>query len=566
MSSSLVEAARSKDINEVQKLLQQNGVDVNAREGRGNTALHLAKDTSIAKLLINAGADPNLKNADGYTPLHMWHVLDQVTWAEFWSDHRKYLELVTLLLEAGASPNIQNNHGYNCLHSLFVNGGMAGLGFEASLIHDFISLLFRFDVDVNMPDFERCTPLHHAVNEPHVRSAEMLIRSGAQIDARDFHGMTPLQYVFHSDNKEMIQLLLQNKADVNTQDLDCRTTLSTAAEVGNEVMVQLLLEDPRTCINLADKNGVTPLHLAAAFKHVDITEMLIRASANLNVRDLLNATPLHYAAYGGTPEIITLLLEAGADDKLIDNAGWLPIQYALSRHYYHTALRFGEEYLVDVAANAKRDVRVTGATVDDVIAQSLPADDIFAMFVPASNVYSKEFDSSIVPHDLVDFLKEKSAGDISGYLRDMYTVAGVGQVPTNMPEVEKMKRSIEEFMSKWAVEIAKIDERFKGNLLRSGSVYEGTKIGDPDEFDYMLCLEELAQICLVTFNEDTKYNEVTIHKNMNETGVYEDFFDGEQLDSETFMRLFILVPRATRFHAPLRVALVAAKNSNFFIG
>ena len=28
----------------------------------------------------------------------------------------------------------------------------------------------------------------------------------------------------------------------------------------------------------------------------------------------------------------------------------------------------------------------------------------------------------------------------------------------------------------------------------------------------------------------------------------------------------ILVPRATRFHAPLRVALVAAKNSNFFIG
>ena len=504
----------------MQKLLQQ--VDVNGGNGEGCTALHVTKGTSMAKLLIDAGANPNLKNQDGRTPLHMW--LEEGIFARNFSDERKYLELVTLLLKARASPNIQDNQGYNALHFLFLMSHTAAeFGIEASLIHKFITLLLRFNVDVNMPDFQRCTPLHHAVREPHACNAEVLIRSGAQIDARDFCGMTPLQLVFDSHNKEMIQLLLQNKADVNTQDLDGRTTLSTAVEVGNEVMVQLLLEDPRTCIDLADKKGVTPLHLAA-FRYVDITEMLIRVSPNLNVRDLRNATPLHYAAYGGKPEIITLLLEAGADDKLIDNAGWRPRQYALSRHYYDTALRFGEEYLVDVT-------------------QSLPADYKFPMLVKASNVYSKEFGSSIVPHDLVEFLKEKSAGNISGYLQDMYTVAGVGQVPPNMAEVENVKQSIEEFMSTLAVEITKVDERFKGNLLRSGSVYEGTKIGDPDEFDYMLCLEELAQICLVTFNEDTKYNEVTIHKNMNETGVYEDFFDDEKLDSENFMKSFANVVR-----------------------
>ena len=537
--SQLPAAVVKLNIDEVQNLLQQDGVEVNARDRHGNTALHLTNNISIVSLLINAGADLNLQNEDGDTPLHRSFVLNQVMFKEFLSDHRKFLELVTVLLEAGASPNIQNKYGYNILHSLFVYGGFAGLCFEASLIYEFIALLLKFNVDVNMPDYERCTPLHHAVEERKVLNAELLMRSGAQIDARDFRGMTSLQHLFQSDDEEMIQLLLQSQAEVNAQDVYGRTTLSTAAEAGNHVMVRLLLEDPRISIDLADKNGITPLHLAAAFKRVDIIEMLIQASADVDAHDYLNSTPLHYAAYGGTPEIVTQLLEAGANDKLADNAGWLPVQYALSRHYYHTALRFGREFLVDVANNAKRGVTVSGASVDNVIAQSLPADDIFTMIVAASNIYSKEFDLSVVPRDLLDFMREKSAGDIPEYLRDMHMVEGVGLVPTDSVEVDRIRQSVEDFMTKWAEEIAKIDKRFKGNLIPSGSVYDGTRVGDPDEFDYMLLLEDLGRMCSVTFDEDTLYNEVVIYKKFNESGVYEDFFDGDQLDSSSVMTKFV---------------------------
>ena len=560
--SQLLAAVVKLNIDEVQNLLQQDGVDVNARDSRGNTALHLTNNISIVSLFINAGADPNLQNEDGDTPLHMSFVLDQVMFKEFLSDHRKFLELVTVLLEAGASPNIQNKHGYNILHSLFVYGGIAGLCFEASLIYEFIALLLKFNVDVNMPDYERCTPLHHAVEERKVLNAELLMRSGAQIDARDFRGMTSLQHLFQSDDEEMIQLLLQSQAEVNAQDVYGRTTLSTATEAGNHVMVRLLLEDPRISIDLADKNGITPLHLAAAFKRVDIIEMLIQASADVDALDYLNGTPLHYAAYGGTPEIVTQLLEAGANDKLADNAGWLPVQYALSRHYYHTALRFGREFLVDVANNAKRDVTVSGASDDDIIAQSLPADDIFTMVVAASNIYSKEFDSSVVPRDLLDFMREKSAGDIPDYLRDMHMVEGVGLVSTDSVEVDRIRQSVEEFMTKWAEEIAKIDKRFKGNLIPSGSVYDGTRVGDPNEFDYMLLLEDLGRMCSVTFDEDTLYNEVVIYKKFNESGVYEDFFDGDQLDSSSVMTKFVnearqaLARLADHTPAPLEIYIV----------
>lgn len=624
---SLHTAVRANNINEVQNLLQKEDIDVNERDVHGNTALHLVKDKATASLLVDAGADPNLQNENGDTPLHTWHGINLEHCVPADSEPRCTLEIISLLLKAGASPNIQNSYGYNALHSLFVHGGIAGLDMDGYFINDLISLFLKFDVDVNMGDFEGCTPLHHAVKEPHVLNATMLITSGAQVDARDYRGMTPLQHIFHSDNTEMAQLLLKYKADINAQDLDGRSTLSTAVEVGNDDMVQFLLQDPCIYVNLADKNKVTPLHLAAAFKRIELTEMLIQASANLNACDALNATPLHYAAYGGTPEIVTLLLEAGADDKLIDNAGWLAVQHALSRHYYHTALQFGEEFLYD-AASSRDLVNVAGNAIEDIIVQILPADDIFNLVVPASKVYPEPFDlSSPVLDDLVEYTKDKSAGTFSSYLKDMCDVPGIGRTSANIPEiintktegndmqlevdekesevgnvgpqldnrkpevgnvepevsivrpeacdveaevgsqtaevhikpevhntvpevgnmnaeVETMKQSIERFMLKWKEKIADIDERFAGTLLHSGSVYEGTKVGDPNEFDYMLCLEKLAQECSVTFDGVIEYDKITVHKNLEEPGIfYSDLFDAEQLESGRVMSAFVDVAK-----------------------
>ncbi|KAL9957839.1 hypothetical protein ACROYT_G034787, partial [Oculina patagonica] len=271
--------------------------------------------------------------------------------------------------------------------------------------------------------------------------------------------------------------------------------------------------------------------------------MLIGASADLNAHDALDATPLHYAAYGGTPEVIALLLESGADDKLTDNADWLPVQYALSRHCYHTALKFGEEYFHDVEKNALCHVTITpGASADDIIVQSLPADDIFTVVAPAFKVYSNAFDY-IGSRDLVQYMNAKSSGNVTGYLHDMCSVPGVGQIPADMAEVENMKRCVEEFMSKWATKIAEIDDRFKGTLFHSGSVYEETKVGDPDEFDYMLCLEGLAQICSITFDKDTQYNEVVVYKSVDESGNFQDLFDEQQLESGKVMSAFVDVAK-----------------------
>lgn len=46
-------------------------IDVNAKDGDGDTPLHHCDDVDTAKILIEAGADPTIKNGDGKTALEV---------------------------------------------------------------------------------------------------------------------------------------------------------------------------------------------------------------------------------------------------------------------------------------------------------------------------------------------------------------------------------------------------------------------------------------------------------------------------------------------------------------
>src|SRR5262249_29683008 len=68
----LVEAARGKNDAAVRRLLQQSGIEVNARDADGATALHWAvynDDEAAVRALLNAGAKANLPTEYGIVPL-----------------------------------------------------------------------------------------------------------------------------------------------------------------------------------------------------------------------------------------------------------------------------------------------------------------------------------------------------------------------------------------------------------------------------------------------------------------------------------------------------------------
>jgi hypothetical protein len=99
-----------------------------------------------------------------------------------------------------------------------------------------------------------------------------------------------------------------------------KTSLAHAAMKGREDTVRTLLTDGND-INAGNRNGETPLHLAAEQGNSDIVKILLEQGAMVDaVETAAGYTPLHYAARQGHSDLCDLLIRFGADpDALTEN-------------------------------------------------------------------------------------------------------------------------------------------------------------------------------------------------------------------------------------------------------
>ena len=59
-------------------------------------------------------------------------------------------------------------------------------------------------------------------------------------------------------------------------------------------------------------------------------------------------------------------------------------------------------------------------------------------------------------------------------------------------EAELIRTKLEQFVINILTEVEKRDKRFQSTLIQSGSVYEGVKVRQPDEFDFMIRIDSLT--------------------------------------------------------------------------
>ena len=68
-------------------------------------------------------------------------------------------------------------------------------------------------------------------------------------------------------------------------------------------------------------------------------------------------------------------------------------------------------------------------------------------------------------------------------------------------EVTEIQTSVERFLKTLLEKVEKDHPFYKTTLIKSGSVYEGTKVGKPDEFDYFVQLDNFSQPEDIRFEE-----------------------------------------------------------------
>ena len=103
--------------------------------------------------------------------------------------------------------------------------------------------------------------------------------------------------------------------------------LADAMERRDHVAVRALLKQ-RADVNLAQPDGMTPLHWAAHHDEAELAGLLIRAGANVRAVSRYGVTPLSLACGNGSASLIELLVKAGADPNSPLPGGETPLMTA----------------------------------------------------------------------------------------------------------------------------------------------------------------------------------------------------------------------------------------------
>ena len=438
----------------VMNMLIECGVDVNAQDDEGKTALTTAlrePDSEVIELLLKAGANINAVAFNGCPALKF--ILDVLYYREDTNqihdeERTKALAVMNMLIEYGVDVNAQDNKGktalttalqesdYEVIELLLKAGanankankdGRTSLMLE-SLYHDkaIIKMLIEYGADVNAQDNYGTNALMLAASTPDLEITKMLLKAGADINAVDRYGNKVISFIinqlclnFDSDEdysdlseirdelEETINALIEAGTDINAQNNLGETALMLAVKIFDSEITKMLIRADAN-VNATDKNGNAALSFMfqqlalryESFPYVNkgVVNALIEAGADINAQNNRGETALMHAVRVSDSETIRWLINAGADVNIKAYNGDTAILYALILLDYNNEKN--ETAFYEYVEEIKKVIDILIDACTDVNTKN-------EVLISASHLYKTNIEKNLSCKDLIQWLSDK---------------------------------------------------------------------------------------------------------------------------------------------------------------
>ena len=325
------EIDRRKSLVDMSKIVVLDGIDINAIDVNGDSALFRAvkvSDVELVSFLLSSNIDPNIKNKDNQTALF-----------EAVYQGVESLDIILLLLEYGADPTIKNSknetlyeilnnivlhtHGKKELKDQFV---LSKIKQEGQYIVILKELLAHNKKDLNFLDSKGDPLFFSPLLNDHFPLFKLYIKYGLNVhnvNSRNYNILFEYIYhVFKEDNENIdfqnnISMLLSSKLNHNVQNHKGETVVHKIMETNCNlnlfnILTNIILFD----YTITDNLGRSVAHSAVWYEQKKVIKKIHQINNKIiNIPDEYGILPITYAALLGNQDLVLMFLDLHSNVK-----------------------------------------------------------------------------------------------------------------------------------------------------------------------------------------------------------------------------------------------------------
>ena len=483
------------------EMLVSKGLSVNAKDVFGLTPLHSAVMVSCSEAVECLFQNGAIVQTDAYHPL--LHFLTP--------DLNGFGKTLTLLLSNGCDINERNAAGKTPLHAIILTRGIN---------LDDLDILLLHGADLNAKDHLGNTLLHECVaatdaqdsqeDEEKLESEKQciqticsLVKRGVAISAINSDGLTALHYAVETRGDKIVKTLITLGACVNMTTKTGESALHRATKVTENV--QAIFD---TCnkyeieINAGDIHGSSPLHWAVWFQNIASFAILLQNGADLDITDEKGRTPVDLIYFLKSESLYS---EIG----IATDSTWNLNRTIKTEHNYSLSVDSKDEHAFpDSDSEEEAQWFPNGRWWEHIPDMSCNKNNIFGGCRLISQIYNDDADEVSL---------ENWKSHLSDHKDSLKTFASLVLHSSNMGlyhetvDNKELPTEIEHVLRNFTERLALRQPMFGCQLILAGSRNERTKVGLPDEFDYILKLTKFSEVFEPVESEEFPNGFIRLH-------------------------------------------------------